>query len=167
MGINSGAYKILLVAHLVTVIVGFGSLFFGSLYGAQARARRGREGSAVVDSHHGVAHWAEGFLYAVPVLGILLVLVSDDVWGFSDAWISLSFVLYIAMMAVLHGGHLPALRRMNALMGDASGAAESSAGPPPQVAELASQERRVAITTAVLDCLMVLVVVLMVWKPGS
>ena len=167
MGIDSGVYKLLFVAHLVSVIVGFGSLFFGSLYGAQARARRGQEGLAIVDAHHGVAHWAEGFLYAVPVFGILLVLASDDLWEFSDAWISLSFLLYFVIIGVLHGAHVPSMRRMNELMAGAAGAAGESPGPPPQVAELESQERRLAITTAVLDCLMVAVVVLMVWKPGT
>ena len=97
---DSGVYQLLLVLHLVTVIAGFGSILLTGLYGvdggaaAGAGAAAGREGPSL----------SEWLVYAVPVTGLLLVLVSEDRWQFSQAWISLSFLLYIAAVGVMHGG---------------------------------------------------------------
>jgi len=55
---------------------------------------------------------SEWLIYAVPVTGLLLVLVSEDRWQFSQAWISLSFLLYIAAVGVMHAGRkmMPSVR---------------------------------------------------------
>lgn len=88
---DSGIYDVLLVLHLVTVIGGFGSIALDGAY--RGGAPRG-DGPSV----------PEWLIYAVPVTGILVVLVSEDRWQFSQAWISLSFLLYIAAVGVLHAG---------------------------------------------------------------
>ncbi len=95
---DSGVYQLLLVLHLITVIGGFGSILLDGLYGARAGA--GGDTPAVT-SGPSLSEW---LIYAVPVTGLLLVLVSEDRWQFSQAWISLSFLLYIAAVGVLHGG---------------------------------------------------------------
>lgn len=105
---DSGVYQILLVLHLITVIGGFGSILLDGLYGARAgggadaSAGRGSQGPSL----------SEWLIYAVPITGLLLVLVSEDRWQFSQAWISLSFLLYIAAVGVMHAGRKlqPSLR---------------------------------------------------------
>ena len=58
---------------------------------------------------------AEYFIYAVPVFGILLVLMSDagghKVYDFSQAWISTSFLLFIVGLGLAHGCCDPTSRR--------------------------------------------------------
>jgi uncharacterized membrane protein len=170
MGTNSGAYKFFFALHLLTVIVGFGSVMLLGVFGTKAKRRGGREGSAVAEIALDVAeHWSAWFIYAVPVLGILLVLLSDDAWKFSQAWISLSFLLYLVGLGLVHAVHFPNLRRMNQLAAElnaAPAAGGSTGGPPPQVAELEARGRRAALVGAVLNLLVVAVVFLMVWKPG-
>ncbi len=168
-GGGSGAYKFVLVLHLVAAIVGFGGTTIAGIYGAKAAARRGREGVVIAETTYDVTqNWASWFVYAVPVLGILLVLLSEDVWKFSQAWISLSFLLYIVALGILHAAHLPNVRRMNALGAElAAGAAPAGGGgPPPQVAELERRGRLAGLLGAVLNLIWVVIVFLMVWKPG-
>ena len=175
MGINSGTYKLLLVLHFLSIIIGFGPTVLAGVFGAKAKARGGREGQAVAEvTFEVIDGWAQWFIYAVPVFGILLVMVSDDAWQFSDAWISFSFLLYFVSLGVVHGAHRPNIRRMNALMAELNtGAAASpggggaAGGPPPQVAELQMRGKRAAAVGALLNLLLVIILVLMVWKPGA
>lgn len=168
MGTDSGVYKLVFLLHLIAVIVGFGTVFLNGVYGSIAKRRRGAEGLAVAEANYDVSvKWAEPFIYAVPVLGILLVLLSDDQFKFSQAWVSLSFLLYIVSIGVVHALHLPNLRRMNALMAGlvSSGPAPGS-GLPPEVTELEAREKRAAAIGTALNLVLVVLVALMIWKPG-
>lgn len=170
MGIDSGAYQFVLVLHLVAVVIGFGTTFSAGFYGMEAKARKGREGAAIAEASLSVTtkvgEWA---IYAVPILGIALVMMSDDAWKFSQVWISLSFLVYIAAIGLVHGMHLPNVRKMNQLMAELAageGGGASSGGPPPQVAELEARGKRAAMAGGLLNAMWVLAVVLMVAKPG-
>ena len=168
-GLNSGIYKLLLVLHILAAIIGFGSVFLAGVFASKAQARGGREGLAVTEVLVDVAeHWSEWFIYAVPLLGIGLILVSDDVWKFSQTWISMSFLLYIIALGLSHGVHFPNLKRMNALGAElvAGGPAPAGGGPPPQVAELEARGKRAGAVGAALNLLMVAILFLMIWKPG-
>ena len=101
MGPDSGIYKVVLVLHLMTAIVGFGGVMVAGYFGAMAAARKGSDGAAIGEVVEKGYKFAEWFMYAVPVLGILLVLISEDVFKFSQAWISLSFLLYIAAIGAV------------------------------------------------------------------
>jgi hypothetical protein len=79
MGINSGIYKLVLVLHILSAIVGFGAVLLNGIYGQQARSRRGTEGLAITQANFLVSRIAQFFIYAVFVFGILLVVLSDKV----------------------------------------------------------------------------------------
>lgn len=173
MGVNSGIYKFLLLLHILSVIAGFGITLLAPFFGLEAKARKGREGLAIAEATEKVISTkAEYAIYAVPVFGILLVLVSDDVIKFSQLWISLSFLLYIAALGIVHAIHLPNIRAMNGLMahlasGPAPGAGGSGpGGPPPQVTELEQRGKKAATVGGILNLMLVAMVVLMIWKPG-
>ena len=74
----STAYKIVLVLHILAAILGFGSVMLNGVYASEVRRRPGPEGAAIADANYrvsfGVAMW---FIYAVTVLGIALVGMSD------------------------------------------------------------------------------------------
>lgn len=166
MGIDGDLYRIVLVLHIMAAIVGFGSLVFSGVVGASAASRRDASGAAVAESNYKVlTGFAEWPMYAVPVLGIVLVLMSDDIFKFSQAWVSITFVVYIAFLGILHGAHLPTVRRMNVLMAEIA-AGSPSGGVPPQAAELDRLGRKAGAVGAALNVLIVLAVVLMVFKPG-
>jgi uncharacterized membrane protein len=168
VGLNSGIYKFLLVLHLIAVVVGFGSVMLNGVYAARAKKAGGREGVAIAETNAFVSdRVAELFIYAVPILGILLILVSDDVWEFDQKWISFSFLLYIIGIGLSHGVLRPAVKRLNTLTAQlaAAGPMPSAGGPPPEVAEVEALGKRAGAVGAVLNVIVVVVIALMVWKP--
>ena len=89
MGINSGIYKLVLVLHILTAIIGFGAVFLNGIYGQQAKSRRGSEGLAISQANFLVSRIGQYFIYAVFIFGVLLVVLSDDAWDSSDSSIAL------------------------------------------------------------------------------
>ena len=173
MGIGSGFYKFILLLHIISVIAGFGLTVLAPFFGAEAKKRRGREGLAIAEALESViATKAEYIIYSVPIWGILLVLLSDDAWKFSQAWISVSFVLYIAALGIVHAVHMPNIKAMNRAMaaladGPPPGAAAVGGGPPPQVAELEARGKKAAMVGMLLNLLLLGVLIMMIWKPGA
>ena len=74
MGLDGTLYKTLLVLHIMAAIVGFGAVFLNGLYAAETKKRQGPSGRAVLEANIAVSTVAEKLIYAVPLLGILLVL---------------------------------------------------------------------------------------------
>lgn len=169
MGVNSGIYKFLFVMHLMAVIAGFGPTLLAPAFGAQAKARKGREGLAIAEATFDVmSKYAEWIIYSVPIFGILLILVSDDAIQFGDTWISASLGLYVVAQGLVHAVHFKNLKRMNVLMGELAAGPPPGAGgggPPPQVAELEARGKQVALVGMILNVILVVIVALMVWKP--
>lgn len=164
--VGSGSYNVLLVLHLLSVIIGFGTMFLAGIYGVHAQDRKGREGLAISEASYAVNRWAEWAIYLVPVTGILLIMMSGDVWKFSQTWISLSFLVYIALLGVLHGAYLPNTRRMNALLAELTDGSTAGGGAPAQVAEVEQRGKRAAMLGGMVNLLVVVALVVMVWKPG-
>ena len=171
MGINSGIYKLVLVLHILTAIVGFGAMLLNGIYGQQARSRKGSEGLAISQANFLVSRIGMFFIYAVFIFGVLLVVLSDKAWSFSDSWIVAAIVLYVLGIGLAHGAAFPNARRMINLqeqliaMGPPPASAGASGGPPPQVIELEERGRRAGIVGAVLSLDLVLILMLMVWGP--
>lgn len=164
---DGGAYQLVLVAHLIAVIVGFGGLIL-----ARTRIRRMAPKNDVgqssdlaasdlaaadvaVGALEATERWVEWFVYAVPVLGILLVTLSEDRWHFSQTWLGLSFAAYLGAMAIHQGLLRPNARAMAALRA----ATDRS--------ELVQRARKAKVLGAAFDALLVATVALMVIKPGA
>jgi uncharacterized membrane protein len=148
-------------------IVGLGTVFLNGLYGAQANARRGPEGFAIAQANLKVTNVAQWFIYAIPIFGIALVFMSDDIIEFDQTWIWLSLVLYVVALGISHGLLFPAVKRMHVLMAEMINGPPPAAGPPLQAAEMERLGKRVAAAGLVLNLLVVVLIVLMVVKPGG
>lgn len=171
MGRGSTGYDAVLVLHILAAIVGFGTHALNGLRGAEAKKRPGPGGLAIGETDFKVGNVAEKFVYAVLVFGIGLVFMSDDNWTFGQTWVWLSTLLYVIGIALSHAVMIPSEKRMNALAAElvAPGpppAGAGSAGPPPQVVEMEGLEKRLAAVGTILNLIVVIVVVLMVFKPG-
>ncbi|MGI8791964.1 MAG: DUF2269 family protein [Acidimicrobiales bacterium] len=169
MGIGTGLYNVVYFLHITAVIVGFGTVVLNGLYGMEAKKRQGPGGLAIMEATDRVGETAMMFIYAVPIFGILLIIVSDGLWAFSQLWVSLSFLFYLAGIGLSHGLLRPNLRKMQGLakeLDDGGPPPEGASGPPPQVAEMESRGRTVGIVSTVLNLNLVLLLILMIWKPG-
>jgi uncharacterized membrane protein len=170
MGITSTAYKIVLFLHILCAIVGFGTVFLNGLYGAQAKRRPGPGGLAIQEANLFVSKIAEYFIYAVFILGIGLVSMSDDAWKFSQTWVWLAMLLYIVGIGVSHGVLFPNAKKMRDLAAEMVAAgpppADAPPGPPPQVAEMERRGKTLGAASTFLHLLLAVILVLMIWKPG-
>ena len=163
---TSGVYIVLLIAHIVSVVVGIGGVMLNGVYGAQAKARPGPAGRAIVEANYKVTEIATYAIYAIPVFGVLLVLASHDAVKFSQPWLGISILLYIIALGISHGVMKPAVKQMLGLMTEMEQGPPPAGGPPPQAASMAALGQRLAAGGATLNLIAVAIIVLMVWKPG-
>jgi uncharacterized membrane protein len=169
VGIGSAAYKLVFVLHLMTAIVGFGGVMLNGVYGSQAKKRPGPGGLAIGEANLAVTEIATKVILAVPILGILLVVMSDGVWKFSQMWVGIAIVLFIALYAFAMVVQHKNQERMTELAGELVAAgppAGGASGPPPQVAQMEALEKKLAAGGAALSLAVVVMVCLMVFKPG-
>jgi uncharacterized membrane protein len=165
-GINSGIYKVLLVLHILSVVVGIGAVMLNGVYAAQAQKWPGTPGRAVSEANLAVSQIAEKVIYLIPIFGILLVLTSDDAWGFDQTWIWLSILIYVAAVGVAHAVLTPGQRRINALLQEMESSPPPAGGAPPQVAQIQELGKRQAMAGMFNDLAVVVLIALMIWKPG-
>jgi uncharacterized membrane protein len=157
-----GPFKFVLLLHLLTAIVGFGGVMLNALYVRQAERRPGADGLAVLEANFAVSMVAEKVIYAVPVLGLALIGMSDKLYKFSQTWVWLALLLFIVGIGIVHGLVIPAEKKTMALLrrqvdGDAD---------PAIPTELAENAKKRDIGGATLSVLLVVIVYLMVWRPG-
>ncbi len=129
----SDTYKLFLLLHIAAIVVAFAPV----VVGAVALAPGGRRASVPQLSDTGRLVYSGGLILA-GLFGILCIVTSEDVWAFDQTWISLAFVVWIAMNGVFHAMIFP--RRGG---GD-----------------------RAQLGLAIMDILLVVMLYLMIWKPG-
>lgn len=170
MGMNGGAYKLVLVLHILSAIVGFGGVLLNGLYAHHAKQRRGTDGLAIAEANFAVSDIASRFIYAVPVFGLLLVWLSDGAWSLSHTWVWTAIVIYAVAIAISSQVMHPTVERILVLMREMASTpvgGGSPIGPPPQLAELQALGQKAAATGSVLHLALVAVLFLMVFKPGA
>jgi hypothetical protein len=174
VGYDSFWYNVFYLLHLTAVIVGFGSSFVWPALAAKARARGQQEPAvsyAMSKSGFEVGSvLTTPFIWSAGAFGIILVVLSDELYTFSQAWISISFVLFFGAALFALFVHTPNLRAMLSLQERlATGQAKPPAGggPPPEVAELQARGKRAGMYGGILHILFLLLMIDMIWKPGT
>jgi hypothetical protein len=168
---DSGVYQLFLYLHILSAIIGFGSVMLNGVYAAQARQRPGREGLAIFEANSFVSlRIAEYAIYGVFVFGLITALLGDPVIEFSDFWLSAAMALYIAAIVISHTVMIPSTKKMGVLLtrlaeGPPPGAA--AGGRPPEVAEVEALGKRLGTFGAILNLIVLVVLYLMVVKPGA
>jgi uncharacterized membrane protein len=169
VGYRENLYDLVLVLHVLAVIVGFGAVALNGVYGVTAKDTGGTGGLAITKANFKASSIASILIYTVPITGIGLVGLSDGAIEFGETWVWLSFVLYVVGVGVSHAVLLPSAKRSMALQEElvAAGPGPGPGGPPPQAAELAALGRRMAMAGTFLNLLLVVIVSLMIFKPGG
>ena len=163
--ILSGIFKEFLVLHVFTAIIGLGGVLLNGLYAAQAQKRPGPTGRAVSEANYAVSMVAEKFIYAIPVFGILLVLTSDGLFKFSNTFVWLSLLLYVAAVGISHSILIPGHKKINTLLLEMEQGPPPVGGPPPQVALIQALGKKQAGSAMILDLILTVIIVLMIWQP--
>ena len=133
----STTFDTFLVLHILTALVAFAPAMISVLPG-------GRDGAMATIERAGRQVYAPA-LILTGLFGILCVVTSDvggvNVFEFSDTWISLAFVVWIAMNGVFHAMVIPAQRDRD--------------------------EAKFTNGQAILTVLFIVMLYLMVFKPGA
>jgi uncharacterized membrane protein len=144
---DSGLYKLLLLGHIASFLVAFAPAVIHPLITAQSKAHGPAELGRVAGYMAANARRVHlPALVALGAFGIGLVLESDPLWAFDQAWVSLALLAWIAIGAIVVAVLMPAERRL------AAGDLEA--------------EKRVQQAGPVITILLLVILYLMIWKPG-
>src|SRR5262245_49865112 len=168
--VGSGVYKFFLLLHILSAIIGFGGVMLNGAYAARARQKPGREGLAILEANSWITmNIAMYFIYAVFVFGFITALIGKPAVKFSQGWLSAAMALYIVGIAISHAVMFPGTKKMQKLLAtlaEGPPPAGARSGPPPEVAEVHALDRRLGIFGAILSLIVVVILFLMVVKPG-
>jgi hypothetical protein len=132
----STGFKISLFLHILTVIVAFAPAVLAVVPG-------GRDGALGVLDRAGRQVYAPALILA-GFFGIMCIVTSDvggvAVFEFSDTFVSLAFVVWIAMNGVFHALVLAGQKQ--------------------------NDEKKVTNGQAIMTVLLIVMLYLMIWKPG-
>jgi hypothetical protein len=173
---HSAGYDIVLLAHVLAVV---GSLVTVAMAGGSALALSdpGPIRPSLVRYYRPGVNWAGRVLFAVPVLGFLLITLSDGQWSVGDLWIVVGLWLWLAAAVLAEALLWPTERRLQDLvhrMTESPPAPPSTApsdplsAAPPQGRrpdELTALCRRTAVVASVVAVILVGASVVMVAKP--
>ncbi len=140
-------YNIMKFLHILTIMVAFAPAFVNPLLSAQMR--RGDESAwkrtLTYASKNSMKIYGSALIVS-GLLGFAMAGMSDKLYSMSQAWLSISAVLWVAMNGVLHALIIPSEK--------AVGNGDSSA------------QRKLDIGGGAMTALMLVVLYLMVFKPG-
>ncbi len=160
-------YNTLVLLHVVCVIGGFGGLAYNGLTLALA-SRRGPDAKAVLEVSRQVSGLAELLVYGAFLFGIAAIGASKSTFGFGQAWVSAALALYVVELGILHGLIRPAQRQYVAVVDELiTVTVLTEQERPPQVAVADRLSRRISLGWGAFDGILLVVVYLMIFKPGA
>jgi len=122
---RSPAYDLVLLAHVLSALVGFGAVVVSGLF-ALAFQRSSPPTEAARRYYRPGVNWAGRVIYLVPVLGAALIAMSQGDWSYSDHWVAIGLGLWGFAAVVAEVALWPAERRLQAVVADPTSATDSS-----------------------------------------
>jgi uncharacterized membrane protein len=146
-----GAYKVLLLLHLLSVVIGFGPWMLNGLLPRWALSRSAEEGQAVNGAAYRISNISQFAIYAAFIFGFATVGSADhNVIKVSQAWVWISILCWLAIVGVMHGLALPAQRQLRDGEGDR-----------------AAVTQRLSLAAGIINLLVIVAIVMMVFEPGN
>lgn len=177
MGGDGIAYDLVLVAHVLSAVVAVGAVLATGAY-ASVAGRPGALGGqgAVRRYFRPGTNWLSRVLYAVPILGVVLVVLGHGTGRLGELWLWLSTLLWVLAAALAQGVLWPAERTLQALLAAPVGGAPAAAGGTEAgvakaegaaAGDVGPVSRRAAIAAASIDLCLLAAIVVMIGRPGA
>ena len=150
---------ILLLIHVAGAIIGFGPTFAFAVIGPMAGKAGPQGGLALLEAMDAIEHKLvlPVAIVVQPLSGLALIFVSGyNVNFFSHYWLWIGIILYAIAFYLAVFGQKTRLTRMIEL---------AKAGPP--TPEFIATAKKVAQTGPIITVLLVVIIILMVSKPGG
>ena len=142
--LNSTGYKIVLLLHVLTVIVGFAPLW---LTPVMIRLTAAGDKAAADGLEVSILRFSLPGIGLAGILGFGLAGMSEKVFKMSQTWLSIAAVLWVVLLALLFFVARPAIKAFR----DGDAAARS----------------RIMIATGISHIILVVTLYLMIFKPGA
>lgn len=159
-------YRVLVMLHLLCVIGGFGFLAYNGAALSLTRRRGGGVSSGALAVNRDLSQLAELLIIGAFVFGVAAVGSSNKAITFGQGWVVGATVGWVVDLGLLHGFIRPRQRRYLALAGQVAEAPKEG-GRPPEIAVLDQLERSIALGWGAFNLVVLVVVYLMVFQPGS
>ena len=145
---DDSLYKLLLLGHILSFVVAFAPAVINPILIAKLKSQGEFEALPKVA---GIAAQNGRFIHlpalvALGGFGIAMVLTSDPAFAFDQTWVSLAFLVWLAILGLVTAVMLPGERKM--AEGDMSA------------------EKRVETGGQIITVLTLVILYLMIWKPG-
>lgn len=138
-------FKVVLLLHILSVLVAFSPLFVLPML-ARSDAAGAGQGSAPAMLTY-LQRFATPAVVLAGFFGLAMIGMSDKVYKFSQGWVGAALLLWIVQVALFLFAILPAQRRVAA--GDAD------AG------------KRLPMLTGIIHLVLLVLIYLMIWRPGT
>ena len=163
---NSVSYDLVLLAHVLAAVVALVAVvaaggFALALHGALRTGRSPTE--AVVRYYRPGVNWVGRVLFAVPILGIVLISMSGGQWTWSDPWVSMGTGVWAVVAVVAEAVLWPGERHLQTVVAARSGGSPDE--DPDRSGAQAGSCLRTGLVGLGLGVALVAVAVLMVAKP--
>ncbi len=145
--VGDGLYRLFFLGHMLAFVVAFAPAVIHPILAAQVK-KDGEQTLLQVSAHMASNGRRLHFpaLIALGGFGLALVFASDKSYGFDQAWVMAATTVWLIMCGLISGLLLPAERKLAA--GDLSA------------------EKLVAVGGQVVTLLALVMLYLMIWKPG-
>ncbi len=164
LGTEGSLFRLVLLLHIACATIGFGAVAFNAIFRARARQRGGDVEVILLEENGYITRIAEFFMYGVLLFGLLAALTSQNTWQLNQSWLSLSMLLYLVDLGLLHGIIHRAEREYRVLLRQVNGGEERDQAA--EVAQLEHLEQRVSLGWAGFDVIFLIILYLMVFTPG-
>jgi hypothetical protein len=144
--VGSTLYKLLFLGHMLAFAIAFAPAVVAPVLMARAK----KDGGEVVGKVGGYLYLngKQIHLPALVALGAFgMGMVFEGGWGFGSTWVSLAFLVWLAIAGIVTAVIMPAERAL--------GAGELSA------------EKKVELGGQITTLLVLVILILMIWKPGA
>ena len=149
----------LLVVHVLTAITAFGSSFAFPFIGTLAQ----RERAGAYYLNKAIELTTSRLLVPVGMTQVVtgtLLIFAEQIDLTRNIWLDVAILIYIGAFAFVFVSQQPNLRRVLAMM-------DPSRGVPPPTEEIEAISRRLSFGGMALGAAILVIAVLMVWKPGG
>ena len=116
---TSPAYDLVLLAHVLTAVIGLVALAVsaGSALALRSVLVRGAPvPDALARYYRPGVNWAGRTLFLVPVFGVALLLMSGGRWALSDTWVSMGLAGWALVALAAEGALWPEERRLQVVV---------------------------------------------------
>jgi hypothetical protein len=165
------AALLLVVAHVLCALGGYGSIAMSGVYGALGRDPAKPGALEDLGRFFGPSSRVVLLMVPVPFLGGLALVVQHGSSALQRPWAGAAFGLWALSLVVTLKWIRPAWRVIGDLtsgrLGAGAGVDESPEGPEPDLALLGAACRRMELTAGICDVVFVVALVLMIFQPGG